>query len=177
MYEIKTAGPSDTAIIQQLAFDTWPSAYGSILSGEQISYMLSLFYSESSLLRQMQDQGHRFYMLYKDNNPVGFASCSPKAGGEEGLYRLHKLYVLPLEQGLGIGQKLLEHVINSIRSESGTALELNVNRYNKARMFYEKMGFHVTHEEDIDIGNGYWMNDYVMRKELPALVRDARLGS
>jgi len=177
MYEIKTAGPSDTEAIQQLAFDTWPSAYGNILSGEQISYMLNLFYSESSLLLQMREQGHRFFIVYRDGKPVGFASCSPKAGGEEGLFRLHKLYILPSEQGLGLGQKLLEHVINNIRTENGTALELNVNRYNKARVFYEKMGFHITHEEDIDIGNGYWMNDYVMRKELPALVRDTRLGS
>jgi hypothetical protein len=37
-----------------------------------------------------------------------------------------------------------------------------VNRYNKARQFYEKMGFVVIGEEDIDIGNNYLMNDYIM---------------
>jgi diamine N-acetyltransferase len=44
-------------------------------------------------------------------------------------------------------------------------VDLNVNRHNKAKSFYEKMGFVVAYEEDIPIGS-YWMNDYAMRKEL-----------
>jgi ribosomal protein S18 acetylase RimI-like enzyme len=43
---------------------------------------------------------------------------------------------------------------------------LNVNRYNKARFFYEKLGFVIMKEEDIDIGSGYYMIDYVMEKKL-----------
>ncbi len=45
-------------------------------------------------------------------------------------------------------------------------LLLNVNRCNKARNFYEARGFQVIAEEDIDIGNGYLMNDYLMQKDL-----------
>jgi hypothetical protein len=41
-----------------------------------------------------------------------------------------------------------------------------VNRYNKAKGFYEKLGFKVIGKEDIDIGNGYLMNDYVMQLEI-----------
>ena len=44
----------------------------------------------------------------------------------------------------------------------GTKLELNVNRYNKARFFYLKQGFIMIGEEDIEIGEGYFMNDYIM---------------
>ena len=32
--------------------------------------------------------------------------------------------------------------------------------------FYEKLGFSVVGEEDIDIGQGYFMNDFVMEKKL-----------
>ncbi len=32
--------------------------------------------------------------------------------------------------------------------------------------FYEANGFTVVAEKDFDIGNGYYMNDYVMQKEL-----------
>jgi hypothetical protein len=45
-------------------------------------------------------------------------------------------------------------------------LELNVNRHNPATVFYQKMGFEIVYSEDIDIGQGFWMNDYVMRKTL-----------
>jgi diamine N-acetyltransferase len=41
-------------------------------------------------------------------------------------------------------------------------LDLNVNRHNPAKSFYEKIGFTVLREEDVPIGP-YWMNDYVMR--------------
>ena len=32
--------------------------------------------------------------------------------------------------------------------------------------FYEKLGFQIIKEEDVDIGNGYFMNDYIMEKLL-----------
>ncbi|MEI9808163.1 MAG: hypothetical protein WDO16_09960 [Bacteroidota bacterium] len=41
-----------------------------------------------------------------------------------------------------------------------------MNRSNNAKLFYEKIGFIVIREEDIDIGNGYLMNDYVMEKQV-----------
>jgi hypothetical protein len=33
-------------------------------------------------------------------------------------------------------------------------------------LFYEKSGFVAVKTEDIDIGSGYFMNDYVMEKRL-----------
>ena len=52
-------------------------------------------------------------------------------------------------------------------AENARSLLLNVNRHNKAISFYKKYGFDIIAEEDIDIGNGYYMNDYVMEKKLP----------
>ena len=43
---------------------------------------------------------------------------------------------------------------------------LNVNRFNKALSFYERMGFKVIDEVNIEIGNGYLMEDYVMEKTI-----------
>lgn len=45
-------------------------------------------------------------------------------------------------------------------------LELNVNRNNKALHFYEHMGMKKLREGDFPIGNGYYMNDYIMGKEI-----------
>ena len=74
--------------------------------------------------------------------------------------------MLPNQQGNGTGKMLLEHVVNSIKEKDATALTLNVNRYNKARYFYEKHGFTIEEEVDIDIGEGYFMNDYIMELNL-----------
>ena len=95
--------------------------------------------------------------------PVGFASYSTIAPG---VSKLHKIYVHQNTQGQGIGKQLIDHIISDLRSRSIHTLRLNVNRYNKARSFYEKLGFIVVKEEDIDIGSGYFMIDFVMEKKL-----------
>ena len=167
MTSIKSAGFSDLHIIHNLAHRIWPDAYGDILSPEQLKYMLEEIYSLASLENQFIALQHTFFLVLNNNIPVGFASFSLKEN-TSATYRLHKIYVLPHQQGAGIGKLLLTYVINSIKSLGATSLELNVNRHNKARLFYEKYGFTVTGEEDIDIGQGYYMNDYVMSCQLTA---------
>ena len=41
-------------------------------------------------------------------------------------------------------------------------MELNVNRNNRALHFYERMGMRKLREGDFPIGDGYYMNDYIM---------------
>ena len=36
----------------------------------------------------------------------------------------------------------------------------------EARNFYEKLGFVIIEEKDFDIGQGFFMNDYVMEKKI-----------
>jgi ribosomal protein S18 acetylase RimI-like enzyme len=73
---------------------------------------------------------------------------------------------LPSQQGRGTGRFIIEQLIKAMRAKGATHLQLNVNRNNAAKNFYEKLGFEVIRQEDIDIGNGYWMNDYVMQKTI-----------
>jgi RimJ/RimL family protein N-acetyltransferase len=45
-------------------------------------------------------------------------------------------------------------------------IKLTVNRQNfKSINFYFKNGFKIEKVEDFDIGNGYWMNDFIMVKK------------
>ncbi len=45
-------------------------------------------------------------------------------------------------------------------------MELNVNRRNRALHFYERMGMCRLREGDFPIGDGYYMNDYIMGLEI-----------
>jgi len=65
-----------------------------------------------------------------------------------------------------LGKMLLDEVISYIKKKGGKALILNVNRYNKAQFFYQKQGFKIIEEVDIAIGNNYFMNDFVMLRNL-----------
>ncbi|MBS1622231.1 MAG: GNAT family N-acetyltransferase [Bacteroidetes bacterium] len=160
MYKIRNATTEDISLIRELTFQVWPQTYAAILSKEQITYMLEMMYSEASLIRQMED-GCRFIIASENEEPVGFASFQQT---EPGVFKLHKIYVLTSQQGKGTGKFIIDHIINEIKSQNAKALQLQVNRYNKAIDFYLKSGFRIVKEIDLEIGEGYFMNDYVMER-------------
>lgn len=161
MIQIRSATTDDITIIQDLSFRIWPETYSAILTSDQIQYMLDKMYSHASLSQQIHE-GAIFLLAISRGIPVGFAAYQQTAIDT---YKLHKLYVLPSQQGKGIGKQLINHIISSL-SAPAKKIQLQVNRNNNAKLFYEKMGFTVIQEADFAIGNGYFMNDYVMEKKL-----------
>lgn len=164
MYQIKKATSADTATIRRIAADTWWPTYSPILTTEQIAFMLNEIYAAEKISNQLETAEQTYLLLTEAGEAVAFAAYSLREEDTE-IYKLHKLYCLPKTQGKGYGKILINAVINEVLQAGKHTLDLNVNRYNKARLFYEKMGFEIAYEEDIAIGP-YWMNDYVMRKRL-----------
>jgi GNAT superfamily N-acetyltransferase len=162
----------DRALIRSIYERTWPSTYGHIISQEQIDFMLDWMYSDDALATQM-NTGCAFYIAsIKDSNfdngewePVGFCSVSPDDEKVEGpkAHKLNKLYVLPAAQGTGAGKALLNISIEVAKAAGSSSLFLQVNKLNTAYTFYLKQGFVKEAEFKFDIGNGFFMDDYVMR--------------
>jgi GNAT superfamily N-acetyltransferase len=126
--------------------------------------MLGEIYSSPKLSAQIKNNEQTFLLLAEDEQIVAFAAYSPREENPN-IYKLHKIYCLPATQGKGYGKVLINTVCDAVIKADKHILELNVNRHNKAKDFYEKMGFTVIYEEDVPIGP-YFMNDYVMQKEL-----------
>lgn len=155
---------SDISSISSLANKVWPVAYGEILSDKQLYYMLNAFYSSDSLKEQMQ-KGHLFYGVKESNELLAFIAVETDFPILK-TTKIHKLYVLPNQQGKQLGKKLILFVSQLALKLGQNKLLLNVNRFNSAKEFYSKLGFIITKEEDIEIGQGYLMEDYVMEKKL-----------
>jgi N-acetylglutamate synthase-like GNAT family acetyltransferase len=164
MYLIREATTDDVDAILQIAEQTWWPTYEPLLGREQVTFMLGEIYSREKITDQVENNKQSFLLLLEDNKPVAFAAYSPREEDPE-IYKLHKLYCLPVTQGKGYGKVLINEVIDKTKQAGKQTLDLNVNRHNNAKSFYEKMGFKIAYQEDIPIGP-YWMNDYVMRKEL-----------
>ena len=164
MLSIREATTADVETIRQLAEQTWLPTYTPVLGAEQVNYMLQEIYSAEKITAQIKTGSQTYLLLMENEMPVGFAAYSPRDDDNE-VYKLHKLYCHPATQGKGYGKLLINTVIEKTLAAGVHTLELNVNRHNKAKTFYEKMGFAIAYEEDIPIGP-YWMNDYVMRKLL-----------
>ncbi len=172
---IRPATLSDRALIRSISERTWPSTYGHIISQEQIDFMLDWMYSDTSLEQQM-NIGCEFYIasIKKENeqwDAIGFCSVSPEE--EENMntnkvegakaHKLNKLYVLPSAQGTGAGKALLHRAIEVTKAAGSSSIFLQVNKHNNAYSFYLKQGFIKEAEFKFDIGNGFFMDDYVMR--------------
>jgi ribosomal protein S18 acetylase RimI-like enzyme len=157
----KTAGPEDTDLIADLAEKIWKDHYISIISMDQIEYMLKKMYSTESLKQQMKD-GHVFTLVFLDEIPIGYISISTKDNQH---YYLHKFYITSEVQRKGLGSELLGHILSGLPNASG--IELTVNRKNfKAINFYFRNGFAIQDVADFDIGEGYFMNDFIMHRRL-----------
>lgn len=162
MLNIQPATITDIPVIRELTYKVWPQTYAAIISKEQIDFMLEMMYSEASLQQQM-NEGCRFIIVKEEDEPVGFAAYQETAPS---IFKLHKIYVLSSQQGKGTGGFVINYIFDTIKQQGAKALQLQVNRNNKAKGFYEKLGFTIIQEADFDIGNGFFMNDYVMEKKL-----------
>lgn len=161
MLTIRQATTADIPTIRELAAIAFPHTYATILSAPQIAYMMEWMYGADSLRRQMTSEHHTYYLALLDGLPVGYLSIQPE--GDDACH-LQKLYLLPAYQGMHLGQQLFAHATQAIKALYPTVrtMRLNVNRHNAALHFYQKMGMVKVAEGDFPIGDGYYMNDYIM---------------
>jgi ribosomal protein S18 acetylase RimI-like enzyme len=150
---------AQTADVQELAHEIWHAHYPGIIAVEQIDYMLESNYSKAALKKQIQEGQELFIIALEEEKPAGFIGVYRREGHE--LF-LSKFYIKNDLHGRGIGRQsfalLLRH-FPDIR-----IIRLQVNRQNiKAINFYFSLGFRIERCADFDIGNGYFMNDFIMR--------------
>lgn len=161
MFTTRKATTDDIQLINRMAQSIFPATYRDILSEEQLDYMMDWMYSPCNLRKQMEEEGHIYYIAYRGDEAAGYVSIQPEG---EHLFHLQKIYVLPHYQGFHLGRILFEQAIRAIKEihPEPCEMHLNVNRNNKALQFYEHMGMKKVAEGDFHIGNGYYMNDYIM---------------
>lgn len=163
MLDLILATADDIPTIQKMSDIVWPVTFEEILSPEQIKYMMEMMYSTESLEKQLEE-GHRYILAKEEERYLGYLSIQNYK--KKGYSKIHKIYVMPNMQGKGVGRNLVEYAKMLAIDLGSEYLTLNVNRYNKALGFYERLGFSVVDTEDIDIGNGYLMEDYVLKMRL-----------
>lgn len=165
MLHLRRATTDDCDLIHQMAKIVFPATYSEILSAEQLYYMLEWMYAPHNIQKQMEVDHHVYFIAYKHEAPCGYVSVEQQGSD---LFHLQKIYVLPDFQGNGIGNFLFQAAIDYIKEihPSTCLMELNVNRNNKALHFYERMGMRKLREGDFHIGNGFYMNDYIMGLDL-----------
>ena len=163
--EITFANFGDIPTIRDLAHDIWPVTFAEILSPKQIDYMLDMMYSEAAIQNQMNNLNHVFILGKEKEKTIGYISYELNYKNQTKT-KIHKIYLLPETQGKGYGAQLMNEVYKIAQENKQSSLTLNVNKYNKASNFYHKLGYETIGTEDIDIGNGYLMEDAILEKKI-----------
>jgi GNAT superfamily N-acetyltransferase len=165
--EILPIGEEHLPALSELAGIIWRQHYPGIISTDQIEYMLGKMYSIETLRDEIRSQGIHFYRLVADGQMVGFASIGPLE--MPGIWKLHKLYLLPELHGAGAGSRLLQHCEAEARRLGARRLVLAVNKHNvRPIAAYRRNGFIVIQSVVTDFGDGFVMDDFIMAKDFEA---------
>ena len=161
MVSVKTAENNENIKkIAELAEVIWHEYFSSLLSAEQIDYMVEKFQSYKAITDAVSNEGYRYYMAYCGDELCGYLGYHNEGGGR---IFISKIYVRADKRRLGIASAMLEKL--SVDEPESKVWYLTVNRYNSGSIaVYEKRGFETVKEQVTDIGNGFVMDDYVMEK-------------
>ena len=156
--------PEELVRVRNIADVIWPETFKDILSPEQIRYMMQMMYAPEVMNRELAE-GYSFNIVLADGLDAGYVVYS--AYGEDGTAKLHKVYLLKDFHRQGIGQKMLEYVCRRCRERGFSSVLLAVNKQNlSAQKAYLRHGFIMEKSVKCDIGHGFFMDDYLMRKTL-----------
>lgn len=153
---IRNIGKNELEVLESTAARLWHQRYDSLLTQGQIAYMLEKFQSVEAF-RQQLEEGYLYRGLFNGEELIGFSGSV--IHGDR--IFLSKLYLDEAYHGRGLGRMLLEDVFS--QWPACDELYLTVNRHNPSVEFYRHVGFETEEERVTDIGNGYVMDDYVMR--------------
>jgi N-acetylglutamate synthase-like GNAT family acetyltransferase len=153
---LRKATQEDVPTIQEIAEEAWRPTYGHILTEEQSLYMIPMMYNTELITSQLDN----FSILEDAGMAIGYCAFE-KLSEIDG--KLHKLYLRPSAKQKGAGSFIIDQISRQAREMGLESIFLNVNKSNSAVEFYLKRGFIQESELVLAIGNGYVMDDYVMR--------------
>ena len=145
-----------------LADEIWREHYTSIIGKPQVDYMLENFQSAEAIQAQM-GEGARYYLINHKGQSAGYFSFYTKA---DHLF-LSKIYVKSSLRGKGLGRKAVDFIEKEALRIGTPSILLTVNKNNQQTInTYKRIGFEITRPIVMDIGGGFVMDDFEMKKNI-----------
>ena len=154
-----------TSEISVLAGEIWREHYVPIIGIKQVEYMLNKYQSPKQIYEDICKNDFIYFTAEhdKDNKLVGYAACQPRI---DHIY-LSKIYVHKDNRGNGISRIFINEIESICKEHTLHKICLSVNKHNKDTIaIYNKMGFKTIDSIKVDIGDGFFMDDFVMEKTL-----------
>ena len=149
----------DIRTVAALAQEIWHEHFIKIIEKKQIEYMLDKLQSFEPLKTAIAD-GYNYLLFEYVNEPVGYTAYKIEA---DRLF-LSKLYLKHEYRGRRISSATIEKYVNICKENNLRAIYLTTNKKNPSADIYRSLGFKVIEDVMIEIGDGYFMDDYIMEK-------------
>jgi ribosomal protein S18 acetylase RimI-like enzyme len=121
--------------------------------------MIDAFQSPAAIESQITE-GMQYYLTVTDGEEIGYLAYTVEQGNA--LF-LSKIYITRDFRNKGKGREAFEFITQQARKHRCKKVWLTVNKNNKAAIDkYLKIGFTITESVKKEIGNGFYMDDYVM---------------
>lgn len=149
--------------IADLADVIWHEHFTPIIGSEQVEYMLDRFQSCPALQKQVLE-GYEYYRLLDQEKLCGYVSIRPD---KDGRLFLSKLYLAKEYRGRHLATFLFDFLKELCRKQGYSAIWLTCNKHNDGSLnVYRHLGFQTIDAQKNDIGNGFFMDDYIMEYRL-----------
>ena len=142
--DIRSAEQRDLSAIRAVLVATWHATYDEIMGGDEVTAITDRWHSIENLkgeLEQATDRASERAFLVAECDNLIVATASASLSVNECLV-LHRLYVLPEQQGKRVGELLLRDVIRRFPEASRIRLEVEPQNA-RAIAFYRKHGLRV----------------------------------
>lgn len=145
--------------LAQLAHEIWFEYWKTLLSPEQIEYMVEKFQSEKAIQNQYANEHYTYWFINLNGENIGYFGLSERT---DYLF-LSKLYIKKDFRSQGFGHKAFDEIKKIAVEKHYNEIQLTVNKYNSNTIAaYKKWRLEIIDAVVTDIGSGFVMDDYIM---------------
>ena len=160
---LPVTSPTRKMAVVSLAQIIWNEWFPSIISQEQINYMVEKFQSMPAIDEAIREKGYEYFLMILGDTPIGYMGVAP----DDGALLLSKLYLMKPFRGQRRSNLFFDRAEEVAKEKGFSKVRLFVNRhnYNSIRVYLRK-GYRIVEEIKTDIGEGFICDDFLMEKEI-----------
>ena len=148
--------------IAALANEIWHQHFTDIIGEAQVNYMIDKFQSYPAIKEQVEN-GYEYFQLYSGHTFVGYTGIHEE---NDSLF-LSKLYIKKSFRGQHLSTEVFRFLIKLCQERGLSKIWLTCNKNNTNTLnVYHHWGFVTTREQKADIGNGFYMDDYILEYKI-----------
>ncbi|MBI3004683.1 MAG: GNAT family N-acetyltransferase [Ignavibacteriales bacterium] len=138
--------------VRHVIWNTWMATYGSFVPEEDLRSFFEDHYSVEALEKQFENPDTVCYVAEVDGHVVAYERTF--FNKEEKRQYVASLYVLPENQGSGLGKELMRMAAQEARRRGLDNVWLGVMVQNQQAVdWYKKMGYQIVEEAPFTMGN------------------------